>query len=85
MRQTDEYWAAYEKWKRIEPIPGPRSEPADDAKRRMNAAADRFFVDTNVLLYSVDYSDATKHARAREWLDRLWTTGFRASELASPQ
>jgi hypothetical protein len=22
MRQTDEYWAAYEKMKRIEPIPG---------------------------------------------------------------
>jgi hypothetical protein len=22
MRQTDEYWAAYEKWKRIKPIPG---------------------------------------------------------------
>jgi hypothetical protein len=22
MRQTDEYWTAYEKWKRIKPIPG---------------------------------------------------------------
>jgi hypothetical protein len=22
MRQTGEYWAAYEKWKRIKPIPG---------------------------------------------------------------
>ena len=22
MRQTDEYWAAYEKWKKIKPIPG---------------------------------------------------------------
>jgi Family of unknown function (DUF6364) len=22
MRQTGEYWAAYEKWKRIQPIPG---------------------------------------------------------------
>jgi predicted nucleic acid-binding protein len=38
----------------------------------MNGAADRFFVDTNVLLYSVDPTDATKHARARQWLDALW-------------
>ena len=38
----------------------------------MNAAADRFFVDTNVLLYSVDDSDVTKHDRARKWLDSLW-------------
>ena len=22
MRQSDEYWAAYEKWKKIKPIPG---------------------------------------------------------------
>ena len=22
MRRTDEYWAAYEKWKKIKPIPG---------------------------------------------------------------
>ena len=22
MRRSDEYWAAYEKWKEIEPIPG---------------------------------------------------------------
>src|SRR6266567_1786857 len=40
----------------------------------MNAAADRVFVDTNVLLYSVDESEAKKHARAREWLDTLWST-----------
>jgi predicted nucleic acid-binding protein len=40
----------------------------------MNAAADRFFVDTNVLLYSVDLSDVTKHDKAHEWLDCLWTT-----------
>ena len=38
----------------------------------MNGAADRFFVDTNVLLYSIDATDAAKHARAREWMDALW-------------
>lgn len=40
----------------------------------MNAPADRFFVDTNVLLYSVDVTDAAKHARARQWIDALWST-----------
>jgi predicted nucleic acid-binding protein len=38
----------------------------------MKGAADRFFVDTNVLLYSVDTTDTAKHARARQWLDALW-------------
>jgi predicted nucleic acid-binding protein len=38
----------------------------------MSAAADRFFVDTNVLLYSVDGTDAAKHVRARQWMDALW-------------
>lgn len=33
---------------------------------------DSFFVDTNVILYSLDLSDAVKHARARLWLSRLW-------------
>jgi predicted nucleic acid-binding protein len=40
----------------------------------MNDAADRFFVDTNVLLYSVDARDPTKRARARQWMDALWNT-----------
>jgi predicted nucleic acid-binding protein len=35
-------------------------------------AADRFFVDTNVLLYSVDGSEAAKQAPARAWLELLW-------------
>jgi predicted nucleic acid-binding protein len=35
-------------------------------------AADRFFVDTNVLLYSVDSADAAKQAAARHWLNLLW-------------
>jgi predicted nucleic acid-binding protein len=30
------------------------------------------FVDTNVLLYSEDVADATKHRRARDWLQVLW-------------
>jgi predicted nucleic acid-binding protein len=40
----------------------------------MSAAADCFFVDTNVLLYSVDASNAAKRARARQWMDALWAT-----------
>lgn len=32
------------------------------------------FVDTNILLYSVDSRDAVKHMRAREWLESLWRT-----------
>jgi predicted nucleic acid-binding protein len=40
----------------------------------MSGAADRFFVDTNVLLYSVDATNAAKRARARQWMDALWTT-----------
>ncbi len=40
----------------------------------MSAAVDRFFVDTNVLLYSVDATEAAKRARARQWLDSLWAT-----------
>jgi len=35
-------------------------------------AAERFFVDTNVLLYSVDASHADKQAAARAWLELLW-------------
>jgi predicted nucleic acid-binding protein len=32
------------------------------------------FVDTNVLVYSRDARDATKHERAREWVSFLWDT-----------
>lgn len=38
-------------------------------------ADDSFFVDTNVLLYSVDATDAAKQLAAREWLAVLWTLG----------
>jgi len=31
-----------------------------------------FFVDTNVLVYSRDSSEAAKMGRAKEWLEQLW-------------
>ena len=34
-----------------------------------------FFVDTNVLLYSLDPADPLKQAAARRWLALLWETG----------
>lgn len=34
--------------------------------------SDNFFVDTNVLVYVRDPTDLVKHARAREWILRLW-------------
>ena len=37
--------------------------------------ADRFFVDTNVLLYSLDASHPGKQRAARLWLDALWQNG----------
>lgn len=33
------------------------------------------FVDTNVLVYARDRSDARKHERALEWMRHLWETG----------
>jgi predicted nucleic acid-binding protein len=33
---------------------------------------DRYFVDTNVLLYTYDKSDALKRAKAEAWLASLW-------------
>ncbi len=38
-------------------------------------AASRFFVDSNVLLYSIDPIERRKRQRAQEWLDRLWMGG----------
>ena len=38
-------------------------------------AAERFFVDTNVLLYSVDPADGGKRELAHRWVDTLWTSG----------
>ncbi len=34
-----------------------------------------FFVDSNVLLYSVDPKDSAKRSQAMEWLDGLWMAG----------
>lgn len=38
-------------------------------------AGERFFVDTNVLLYSADPADAAKQRAARDWLTVLWESG----------
>jgi predicted nucleic acid-binding protein len=37
--------------------------------------ADKFFVDTNILLYAHDPSAGLKHHRARQVIERLWDTG----------
>jgi len=39
------------------------------------SAADRYFVDSNVLLDYVDRIDSRKQARAMEWLEVLWLAG----------
>jgi predicted nucleic acid-binding protein len=39
------------------------------------SATERWFVDTNVLLYLTDRSDPVRQARAEEWLDFLWRGG----------
>ncbi len=38
-------------------------------------AADRFFADTDLLLYSLDPSDPSKREAARRWLAALWEQG----------
>ena len=35
---------------------------------------DKYFVDTNILLYAHDRSAGLKHERARQLLERLWTS-----------
>jgi predicted nucleic acid-binding protein len=39
------------------------------------SAVERFFLDTNVLLYSLDPADPRKQAAARTWIDALWAEG----------
>ena len=39
------------------------------------SAADRFFVDSNLLLYYVDPLESEKQARAMDWLNHLWMAG----------
>lgn len=36
--------------------------------------SDRFFVDTNILMYAHDATAGVKHARARETVEELWRT-----------
>jgi predicted nucleic acid-binding protein len=36
---------------------------------------DKYFVDTNILVYAHDRSTGEKHLRARELLERLWDSG----------
>jgi predicted nucleic acid-binding protein len=36
---------------------------------------DKFFVDTNILLYAHDRSTGGKHERARQLVERLWISG----------
>ncbi|HXM44540.1 MAG TPA: hypothetical protein VN924_25105 [Bryobacteraceae bacterium] len=38
-------------------------------------AVDRYFVDSNLLLYYVDPVDDRKQARAMQWLEALWGPG----------
>jgi predicted nucleic acid-binding protein len=39
------------------------------------SGGDRFFADSNLLLYSVDPVETKKPTRALEWIDHLWVTG----------
>ena len=39
------------------------------------SVAERYFVDSNLLLYYVDPVDSRKQARAAEWLEALWAAG----------
>ncbi len=37
--------------------------------------ADKYFVDTNILIYAHDTSAGPKHARAGQLIEKLWDTG----------
>lgn len=37
--------------------------------------AEKYFVDTNILIYAHDRSTGIKHERARQLLERLWANG----------
>ncbi len=38
-------------------------------------ASDKYFVDTNILIYAHDRSMGSKHERARQLVERLWNSG----------
>lgn len=37
--------------------------------------AEKYFVDTNILIYAHDRAAGQKHMRARQLIERLWTSG----------
>jgi predicted nucleic acid-binding protein len=39
------------------------------------SVTERYFVDSNIVLYHVDPVDSRKQARATEWLEALWAAG----------
>ena len=41
----------------------------------ISGKAERFFADTNLLLYALDRTAPAKRKQAATWLDWLWTTG----------
>ncbi len=41
----------------------------------MNCMSDKFFVDTNILVYAHDRSAGIKHQRAQRLLEQLWNSG----------
>jgi predicted nucleic acid-binding protein len=41
----------------------------------MNSMSDKFFVDTNILVYAHDRSAGVKHQRAQALLEQLWNSG----------
>jgi predicted nucleic acid-binding protein len=43
--------------------------------RETNCMIDKFFVDTNILIYAHDTSAGVKHKRARTLVDDLWNSG----------
>jgi predicted nucleic acid-binding protein len=38
----------------------------------MNGPAEKFFFDTNILIYYLDTAEPTKHAAARRWVAAVW-------------
>jgi predicted nucleic acid-binding protein len=40
-----------------------------------NFMSDKFFVDTNILVYAHDRAAAVKHERARSLIEKLWNSG----------
>lgn len=50
--------------------------PADPAAKSCMLAGELVFVDSNVLLYSMDPADAGKRSEAQRWLYALWQSGL---------